>query len=208
MRPPNVGLCFLATYDYITENECTEEMVDHYRRVVTEIQTIFSRPKFIHIYPQHCTRVRILNRIFPDAKFIHIIRDGNAVECSTLYASSTFPSTDTYFSSLRGKIFPLLEEKYYSESLAEMRLYRLARDFLVAKAREAQAFGLGRYHEIHYEEFTAGRREKINEVLSFCDLGSYQDFEDNSMSEIHNENIKWKNMLRGKDNFTPLPIEF
>ena len=122
-------------------------MVDHYRRVVTEIQTIFSRPRFINKYPQHGTRVRILNRIFPDAKFIHIIRDGTVIECSTLYASSTFRSTDTYFSSLRGKIFPLLEEKYYSESLAEMCVYRLARDFLVAKAREAQAFGLGRYHE-------------------------------------------------------------
>ena len=189
---------YLGTYDYVTEYDCTEEMVDHYLQVIALVQSIFRRPRFVNKNPQHCTRVRILNRIFPDAKFIHIIRDGTAVACSTFHASSKTPRTDLYFSTLREKIFPLLGDKYSSGTLSEIQLYKLTRDMLVSKAREAKAFGSDRYHEIIYEELVAEPREKINEVLGFCELRSYQDFEDR-LPDIRNENLKWENMLRDKD---------
>ena len=193
---------YLGTYDYLTEYDFTEqmveEMVDHYLRVIALLQSIFRRPRFVNKNPQHCTRVRILNRIFPDAKFIHIIRDRTAVACSTFHTSSKDPPSDLYFSSLREKIFPLLGDKYSSGTLSETELYKLARDMLVSKAREAKAFGSDRYYEISYEELVAEPREKINEVLGFCELGSYQDFEDR-LPDIRNENLKWENMLRDKD---------
>ncbi len=197
---------YLGMYHYLTENDFTEEMikemVDHYLRVIAQVQTIFRRPRFVNKNPQHCTRVRILNRIFPDAKFIHIIRDGTAVACSTFYISSTDPSSDLYFSTLREKIFPLLGDKYSSGTLSEVQLYKLARDMLISKAREGKAFGSDRYHEIIYEELVAEPREKINELLGFCELTSYQDFEDR-LPEIRNENLKWKNMLREKNSHKP-----
>src|SRR5919112_2706173 len=188
---------YLGVYDYLTESDYTEEMVYHYSRVIAQVQDIFRRPRFVNKNPQHCTRVRILNRIFPDAKFIHIIRDGAAVACSTFHTSSKDPPSDLYFSSLREKIFPLLGDKYSSGTLSETELYKLARDMLVSKAREAKAFGSDRYHEIIYEELVAEPREKINEVLGFCELRSYQDFEDR-LPDIRNENLKWENMLREK----------
>jgi omega-hydroxy-beta-dihydromenaquinone-9 sulfotransferase len=181
---------YLGRYDYLTEHDCTEEIVNHYLRVIAQVQTIFRRPRFVNKNPQHCTRVRILNRIFPDAKFVHIIRDGSAVAYSTFYLSSTYPSTDSYFGGLRQKIFPLLGDKYSSGTLSETQLYKLARDILVSKAREARAFGSDRYHEISYEEFVSEPREKIREVLGFCGLISYQDFEDR-LPETRNENVKW-----------------
>jgi omega-hydroxy-beta-dihydromenaquinone-9 sulfotransferase len=177
-------------------------MVDHYLQVIALVQAIFRRPRFVNKNPQHCTRVRILNRIFPDAKFIHIIRDGTAVACSTFYTSSKSPPTDLYFSTLREKIFPLLGDKYSSGILSEIQLYKLARDMLVSKAREAKAFGSDRYHEISYEDLVAEPREKINKVLGFCELRSYRDFEDR-LPEIRNENVKWENRLREKDSHKP-----
>jgi omega-hydroxy-beta-dihydromenaquinone-9 sulfotransferase len=194
---PECWSVYLGTYDYLTENECTEEIVEHYSRVISQVQNIFRRPRFINKNPQHCTRVRILNRIFPDAKFIHIVRDANAVACSTLYSSSTFQPTNTYFSSLREKIFPLIGEMYSRGNLSEIQLYKLARNILVSKAREAKAFGITRYYEINYEELAARPREKIEEVLSFCNLENYSDFED-GLPDIRNENIKWETMLNGK----------
>ena len=193
---------YLGTYDYLTEYDCTEEVIYHYIQVIAKVQAIFKRPRFVNKNPQHCTRVRILNRIFPDAKFVHIIRDGRAVACSTLYLNYTSPSTRSYFSGLRKKIFPLLGDKHYLEALPELQRYKLARDMLVSKAREAKTFGSDRYYEISYEDLISEPRKKINEVLDFCELRSYQDFVDR-LPEIRNENIKWENMWKEKNSLVP-----
>ncbi|HYZ94516.1 MAG TPA: sulfotransferase [Nitrososphaeraceae archaeon] len=190
---------YLGVYDYLTESDYTEEMVYHYSRVIAQVQDIFRRPRFVNKNPQHCTRVRILNRIFPDAKFIHIIRDGAAVASSILYLCSNFPSTNSYFSGIREKIFPLLGDKGYLEILPEIQCYKLARDMLVSKAREAKTFGSDRYYEISYEDLVSEPRQKINEILDFCELRSYQDFEDR-LPEIRNGNVKWENMWKEKKN--------
>lgn len=183
---------YLGSYDYLTEDDCTEEIVDHYLRVILQVQAIFRRPRFVNKNPQHSTRVRVLNRIFHDAKFLHIVRDGTAVAGSTYKASSALPSTNTYFSTLREKIFPLVRE-HYSGTLSEIQLYKLARDILVSRAREAKAFGNDRYYEINYEDLVAEPQKKINEILDFCELKNYQEFED-KLPEMHNENVKWKKM--------------
>lgn len=193
----------LGTYEYLTENECTEEIIEHYSQVIAKVQAIFNRPRFINKNPQHCTRVRILNRIFPDAKFVHIVRDRTAVACSTIYASSMSLPTDSYFLGLREKIFPLIGNKNFLRRLSEVQLYELSRDILVSKAREANKFGANRYYEINYEELVAWPRNKINEVLNFCGIGSYPGFEDR-LPVLHNENIKWENMLKGKSRFVPV----
>jgi predicted nucleic acid-binding OB-fold protein len=201
-QPQEASECwsdYLGVYDYLTESDYKEGMVYHYSRVIAQVQDIFRRPKFVNKNPQHCTRVRILNRIFPDAKFIHIIRDGAAVASSILYLCSNFPSTNSYFSGIREKIFPLLGDKGYLEILPEVQCYKLARDRLVSKAREAKTFGSDRYYEISYEDLVSEPRQKINEILDFCELRSYQDFEDR-LPEIRNGNLKWENMRKEKKN--------
>jgi omega-hydroxy-beta-dihydromenaquinone-9 sulfotransferase len=186
---------YLGTYDYLTEDNCTQEIVDHYLRVIALVQDIFKRPRFVNKNPQHSTRIRILNRIFPDAKFLHIIRDRTAVAGSTQKASSVLASTDTYFSTLREKIFPLLGDQNYLETLSEIELYKRARDILVSRAREAKAFGNDRYYEINYEDLVSEPRKKIREMLEFCELRNYQEFED-ELPKMQNENVKWKDMMR------------
>lgn len=184
---------YLGTYDYLTESDCTEEMVYHYTQVISTVQVIFRRPRFVNKNPQHCTRVRLLNQIFPDAKFIHITRYGPAVASSILYLCSNFPSTNSYFSGIREKIFPLLGDRNYLETIPETQRYQLARDILVSKAREARTFGSDRYYEISYEDLVSEPRLKINEILDFCELQRYHDFED-GLPEVRNENIKWENI--------------
>jgi hypothetical protein len=193
---------FFGTYNYLTESDCTQEMTDHYLRVVATVQAIFNRPRFINKNPQHCFRVRILNKIFPDAKFIHIIREGDAVACSTFAKVREEPPTNSYSISLMDKILPLLLDKDSSISLtdiqryfSEIQVYGLARDVLISKAREAQAFGSSRYYEINYEELVSESKKRIKEILNFCELDSYQEFEDR-LPEIRNENLKWEKLLK------------
>ena len=48
------------------------------------MQNLWGRSRFVDKTLLNCFRVRLLNAIFPDAKFVHIIRDGRAVAFSIL----------------------------------------------------------------------------------------------------------------------------
>src|SRR5215203_5147360 len=85
------------------------------------------------------------------------------------------------------------------ENLPEIQCYKLARDMLVSKAREAKTFGSDRYYEISYEDLVSEPRQKINEILDFCELRSYQGFEDR-LPQTRNENVKWEHMWKEKRN--------
>jgi hypothetical protein len=188
---------YFRTYDYLTESDLTEKMASYYMGIIRKIQRISRKSRFINKDPQHCFRVKILNKIFPDAKFIHIIREKNAVACSTFAKVREEPPTNSYFSSLKERILPLLGEKYSStelEKISEIDIYQLAQDVLVWKAREAETFGTTRYYEINYEDLVAEPHKKIREILGFCELRNYQEFEER-LPEIRNENLKWEKML-------------
>ena|SRR6478672_8811119 len=206
LQPDEATICwskFFGTYNHLIEYDCTQEMTDHYLRVLAKVQAIFNRPRFINKNPQHSFRVRILNKIFPDAKFIHIIRESNAVACSTFAKVREEPPPNSYSVSLMDKILPLLLidknsslslkdiQKYYSE----IQLYALARDVLISNAREAQTFGNTRYYEINYEDLVAEPKKRLEEILDFCELDKYQEFNDR-LPEIRNENLKWEKLLK------------
>ena len=73
---------FRDYYNYMTENDYTEAMSAYFRKKVLQVQNLWDRPRFVNKNLQNSFRVRLLNLIFPDAKFIHIIRDGRAVAFS------------------------------------------------------------------------------------------------------------------------------
>lgn len=70
---------YFGTYDYKTEDDFTSKIGVQLRKNVAAVQNLWKRPRFINKNLQHCVRVKILDSIFPYAKFVHIIRDGRAV---------------------------------------------------------------------------------------------------------------------------------
>src|SRR5690606_37746193 len=61
---------------------------------------------------------------------------------------------------------------------------------LISRAREARAFGPGRYCEVRYEDLIANPRDEFNRVVSFCELDWYGEFEKN-IQKTSNMNTKW-----------------
>ena len=176
---------YFGTYNYMTEDDFTQEMAAYYRKNVAAVQKLWKRPRFINKNLQHCVRVKLLHRIFPDAKFIHIIRDGRAVAYSILNKKGG--ANPTMFLLSLEKI---LGDRYRPER-SELFNYGQAWAELIKKAKEACAFGNDSYCEVRYEDLITKPQEEIRRVAGFCDLGWYDEFEKN-VPETSNMNMKWK----------------
>lgn len=109
--------------------------------------------------PPHTARIPVLLELFPDARFVHIVRDPRVV----------FPSTVNLWKSmarahcLRGPDWPGLEDKV-------LREFRIIYDRL----EEARALlKPGQFHEVRYEELIQNPLDELKAVYDALQLGGF-----------------------------------
>ncbi|HVX15429.1 MAG TPA: sulfotransferase [Pirellulales bacterium] len=141
-------------------------------------------------------RIGFLQRMFPGAHFIHVVRDGRAVVNSLL-------NVDFW----RGWGGPALlglgeltvgEQAEWDRSehsfvvLAAIQWKRWMDAFEAAKQEVPPA----QYLEIRYEDFTADPAGTFNQVLAFCGLSSPAEFFARVRQfRVKSENNKWREQL-------------
>jgi hypothetical protein len=180
---------YFEPYIHTTDSEITDEIANYYRSVVSQIQHFNNRPRFVSTMPEHSFRVLALNAIFPNAKFIQIIRNQRIVSCSMFVKSmdkKSISNDDPYFQNLDR----ILGNTRYGES-SELFNYELAVQIIISRAREAISFRGHRYLELHYEDLVSDHRQSITKILSFCELSQNPDFVRNSCMSVHDGNEKW-----------------
>jgi hypothetical protein len=143
-------------------------------------------------------RTGFLSEIFPDALFIHLVRDGRAVANSLLSADfwlghrgpchwqwGDLSPTQQLIWEQSGKSFV---------SLAGIQ-WQIVMDAF-EKARKP--LPISRYFEIKYEDLVADPKAVFGEVLSFCQLDYPRQFKDAIDSfELVSKDFKWKEQLTG-----------
>ncbi|HEU4445323.1 MAG TPA: sulfotransferase [Nitrososphaeraceae archaeon] len=178
---------YFGEYNYMTEKDYSEEMADYFRKKVLQVQNLLGRPRFVDKTLVNCFRVRLLNSIFPDAKFIHTTRDGRAVAFSILnkidIAGDRFALFDVGFKNILG-------DKYQSDR-SELYNYGLAWAEFVRKGREANAVAQNRYYEVRYEKLVTEPYDEFRNIVDFCELDWYSEFEE-KIPPTQNMNEKWK----------------
>ena len=178
---------YFGDYNYMTEKDYSEEMADYFRKKVLQVQNLWGRPRFVDKTLVNCFRVRLLNSIFPDAKFIHTIRDGRAVAFSILnkidIAGDRFALFDVGFKDILG-------DKYKPDR-SELYNYGLAWAEFVRKGREANAVAQNRYYEVRYEKLATEPYDELRNIVDFCELDWYSEFEE-KIPPTQNMNEKWK----------------
>jgi hypothetical protein len=178
---------YFGDYKYMTENDYSEEMADYFRKKVLQVQNLWGRSRFVDKTLVNCFRVRLLNSIFPDAKFLHIIRDGRAVAFSILnkieIAGDRFALFDVGFKDILG-------DKYKPDR-SELYNYGLAWAEFVRRGREASAVAKGRYYEVSYENLITEPYKELRNIVDFCELDWYCEFEE-KIPPTQNMNEKWK----------------
>jgi hypothetical protein len=178
---------YFGDYNYMTENDCTEEMAAYFRKKVLQVQNLWGRSRFVDKTLQNCFRVRLLNSIFPDAKFIHIIRDGRAVAFSILNKIEIAGDPNRLF---HVGFKEILGDKYQSQR-SELYNFGLAWQEFVRKGREASAFAQSRYYEVRYENLITEPYNELRNIVDFCELNWYSEFEE-KIPLTKNMNEKWK----------------
>jgi hypothetical protein len=178
---------FRDYYNYMTENDYSEEMAAYFRKKVLQVQNLWGRSRFVNKNLQNSFRVRLLNSIFPDAKFIHIIRDGRAVAFSILNKKEVDRATSPI---LLVGFKDILGDKYQYEH-SELYNYGLAWAEYVRRAREASVVAQGRYYEVSYENLVAEPYNELRKIVDFCELDWYSEFEE-KIPSTQNMNRKWK----------------
>ncbi len=94
--------------------------------------------------PNQVVHMDLLARLFPEARFIHVIRDGR-------------DSTLSY-----------LEASFGPTSVAEAAVYW--KRFVAAGRRSGEALGPARYQEVRYEELVADPEHALRGICAFIEL--------------------------------------
>ena len=113
-------------------------------------QLMDSKPEASHILDKSCGysfHVEDILRLLPNARFIHMIRDGRDVAASMMAAQKTIGAWG---------------------STVE-RAARLWKEHVTA-ARKTEHYG-GQYTEVRYEDLILGGPQTLRRVFEFCDLG-------------------------------------
>jgi hypothetical protein len=111
--------------------------------------------------PPHTARVPVLLEMFPDARFVHIVRDPYVV----------FPSTVNLWTSLGRKHG--LQTPRDAGAIRE----KVFREFRVIYDRLDEAKGLippGRFHEVRYEELVKDPVGEMRKVYEGVQLGGFE----------------------------------
>lgn len=141
-------------------------------------------------------RLGFLHEVFPDARFIHVYRDGRAVANSLLQVDfwrGWSGERDWRWGELEAS----LKREWESHGRSFVALAGIQWKVLMRAAEAAkQAVPTGNYMEVRYEDFVSHPLDAFRTVTDFCGLESGVGFERSlSSCRIENANGKWKQDL-------------
>lgn len=149
------------------------------------------KARFVNKYPRSSVRIDYLRAVFPDAVFVHVIRDGRAVAASMLQAlgrrrrGQVRPDMPfTHPPNWRGLIRPDKAEQVALQ-------WREVVNYILNKRVE-----LGpAYHEIRYEELCENPRAVLGAAFGFAGLRADDEVLARLPERLDSQNYKWKQQM-------------
>lgn len=166
----------------------TEKRQQQIRAIFGAYQWLSQRPFFVNKSPLNTFRLPYLHKLFPEARFINMVRDGRAVVVS--------------YAKQRGEIRPseteqMLGANYTFEALC-MRLATFWKANVEEVARQDHTLGLskqGLLLELQYEEFCTGPKAIMTQVGQFLNLDPAGFPNGQSHLQARSQNFKWREAL-------------
>ena len=178
-----------------TKNAADLKTFDAFRiRFLFGVRTWMNgKKRFVNKHPENSLRIPYIRAIFPDAIFIHLMLDGNAVVFSNYsqtrrdafrknWPLGQFPKPPNWRSRLE---LPLLDQfaHQWVEIIREIR-------------RQAGAqLDESTYTEISYEDLCCRTHQILRDLDEFCGLDPNRRLYDEIPVELPSQNYKWKKEL-------------
>lgn len=185
---------FSTPHRDLNENDITPKELNRIRKVFSKQMP--TKKYRLAIKITGWPRIGLLKSIFPDAKFIHILRDGRAVANSMINVP--------WWWGWRGPQnwrFGELKDEYRDEwEKHEQSFIALAgiewKIILDAVEDSKKYFNESNFMEIKYEDLCKGHVDIFRDVFDFCELEWTQQFENKiNKIEMKNTNFKWEKEL-------------
>ena len=161
------------------------------RRVVCLNLRLFDKPRFLNKCPGNSVRVGFLKEIFPDARFIHLIRDGRAASYSIL--RSRLKHAGSYWSVKPSGWQDLLQRPLVEACALQ---WKWVVEHVIQSARDLPA---DQYMEVKYEDFVARPSDILKTVGAKYNL-VWQDHQlQTIVDNIDNRNFKWQENMSDED---------
>lgn len=155
---------------------------------------IFNKPRFVNKCPGNSVRIEFLQEIFPDAIFIHIIRDGRAAAYSIM--RSRLEHSGAYWSVKPPGWQDLLDLPLVNASALQWKMT------VAAILRSAAKLPRERYLEVKYENFVARPAETFRQVGLQCDLVWQENLLQMITAGMDNRNFKWQTEMQDAEKNT------
>jgi len=178
---------YLPRYERDISNDAKYEVI----RTVADILESQKKPRFLNKAPQNSTRLFTIQKCFPDAKFIHMVRDPKAAISSMVVRAKEQrdfkPKMSVKNKSEFEKLNSIQKWAWFYKQLIEF-----VHEFSLLQNRE-------NFLTVKFEDLMANPRKKIAEILKFCELKPAESVMENIPPLKENPTTKWKNTLNSKD---------
>ena len=155
------------------------------------ILKIAGKDRFVDKSPNFTAALPVIHKLFPDAYFIHIIRDGRAVVNSISYAFKYRVNPDgVKFSDMRKWWGPRPPNWKELEKSGPVEKACHQWNYLVRKGLEARQYIGANYCEVRYEDLVSNIRNVMLRIIDHCDLEPSAGIE--YPVRLENRNYKWK----------------
>jgi Sulfotransferase family len=177
--------CQFAHSRYVTEADLTPYQIFIFKKVVENHVKFQGRSRFINDQSANTQRLRQVAKIFPNAFFIHVIRDGRAVANELIQGKFDY---DIWWFGNKPHV--------WNESGKEpIILCGLDWKHNVKAILESVRLFEDRYLEIRYEDLTSDTTSVVQKVLEFCQLDRNDDFATWIPRRIKSQNYRWRREL-------------
>jgi hypothetical protein len=172
--------------DSMTKEDVTPRARRYFYTALKNHLKYFKKSRFVSKCPNNSLKIEYFNEIFPDAIFIHIVRDGRAATSSLL----KMQERKDYF---RGVKPPGWRELYGRPSIEQCALqWKMTVEYIRESARSLPA---ERYIEIRYEDFMEKPVETLISVGEKCGLSWDRAYLTELVSDVQSRNYKWRENL-------------
>lgn len=186
--------------DETTDNPKMEEYI---KLMIRKHLKHMGGSRFLNKNPDNSVRIRYLNKLFPDALFIHILRDGRAV-CNSLMkfrqAATEFfgPEHRHATSGVKVKAWGDIQRYWREDPLYATGL--VWKEVIETLERDSKYIEPARYLELRYEDFVVNPAEYLRKLIDFCQLRWDAEVEqvfnqETSKLSLGGRNDAWKKKL-------------
>lgn len=192
VRPSEAGRIYHARCGFredikTTEADRSEEQEEKLRAFMKRHLQLTGKRRFLSKQTSNTQRIRLINSMFDDAYFVHIIRDGRAV-ANSLFHVSWWNNIDIWWLGHK----PPAWEAMGKEPIQLPALHWM-RD--VEEILESKDMLADRYLEIRYEALIKDVKMTLKQITDFCELTWPQEFYTLLPDRLSNMNDKWKKTL-------------